>query len=202
MKKPNKKREIDLILQGYRYIAGIDEAGRGSWAGPVVAACLVYDPKIKIISGINDSKKVALEKREFLYQWLVENFDFGVGIISHDKIDQIGILNATKLAMQNAIDNLNCKPNYLLIDAVKLKQNIPQENIIKGDEKVWTIAAASIIAKVTRDKLMIQFASEFPDYGFEKHKGYGTSFHSIAINKMGICEIHRKTYKPIKRYLI
>lgn len=202
MKKPNQKRELELISQGYKLIAGIDEAGRGSWAGPVVAACLVYNPQVRIIPGVNDSKKISSDKRAELYQWLIGNFDFGVGIISHQRIDEIGIINATKLAMAEAINNLRCSPEYLLIDAVRLKQNIPQENIIHGDEKIWSIAAASIIAKVTRDNLMIELAKKFLDYGFEKHKGYGTAVHSDAIARLGICEIHRRSYKPIKRYLI
>ena len=201
MKKPNKNREKELLVEGYKLIAGLDEAGRGSWAGPVVAGCLVYNPQVKIISGVNDSKKISPEKRELLYNWLTNNFDFGVGIIDNNKIDEIGILNATKLAMINAIHNLKSKPDYLLIDAVKLKQNIPQENIIKGDEKIWSIAAASIIAKVTRDRLMVKMAGKFPNYGFERHKGYGTAFHLGAMRKLGICEFHRRSYRPVMKII-
>ena len=198
----NIKYEKQLIGHGYNFIAGLDEAGRGSWAGPVVAACLIFDLKISLkrIFIINDSKLLTGKMREKSFGWLTENFQYGLGVVSPKLIDSIGIVPATKMAMKQAIENLlSVQPDYLLIDAVKLsKITIPQENIIKGDRKIWSIAAASIIAKVARDKIMAEEHEKFPQYGFDRHKGYGTRLHYQMLCEHGICEIHRRSYKPIK----
>ena len=197
----NTKRERQLIFNGYQYIAGLDEVGRGSWAGPVVAACLIFDFKIplKRIFIINDSKLLTGKMREKTFGWLTENFQYGLGVVSPKLIDSIGIVAATKMAMKQAREKLSVQPDYLLIDAVKLSETmIPQENIIKGDRKIWSIAAASIIAKVARDKIMAEEHEKFPQYGFDKHKGYGTRLHYQMLCEHGICEIHRKSYEPIK----
>ncbi|MFA4872019.1 MAG: ribonuclease HII [Patescibacteria group bacterium] len=197
----NIKYEKQLINDGYNFIAGLDEAGRGSWAGPVVAACLIFDLKIPLekLLKINDSKLLTMNMREKAFDWLIQNFQYGLGVVSHKLIDSLGIVPATKMAMKQAVENLSVQPDYLLIDAVKLSEiTIPQENIIKGDRKIWSIAAASIVAKVARDKIMAEEHEKFPQYGFDKHKGYGTRLHYKMLCKHGICEIHRKSYKPIK----
>lgn len=197
----NIKYEKQLIGHGYNFVAGLDEAGRGSWAGPVVAACLIFDLKIpweKLLK-INDSKLLTIKIREKAFGWLIQNFQYGLGVVSPKLIDSIGIVPATKMAMKQAVENLSVQPDYLLIDAVKLSEiTIPQENIIKGDRKIWSIAAASIIAKVARDKIMTEEHEKFPQYGFDRHKGYGTRLHYQMLCEHGICEIHRKSYEPIK----
>lgn len=202
MKTLHPHHEKKLLAAGYATIAGMDEAGRGPWAGPVVAACIVFNDqaaKNKLFK-INDSKKLTSKNRERCFKWLIENFDYGIGIVSHDIIDQINILNATKQAMMEAIGKLSSKIDYLLIDAVKLKSftSASQESIIHGDQKVWSIAAASIIAKVTRDRLMIDYHQLYPQYGFDRHKGYGTKWHQKMLKQYGPCPIHRKSYAPIK----
>jgi len=197
----NTNHEQQLILNGYQYIGGIDEAGRGSWAGPVVAACLIFDLKIPLekLLKINDSKLLTIKIRERAFGWLIQNFQYGLGVVSPKLIDSVGIVPATKMAMKQAVENLSVQPDYLLIDAVKLSEiTIPQENIIKGDRKIWSIAAASIIAKVARDKIMAEEHEKFPQYGFDRHKGYGTRLHYQMLCEHGICEIHRRSYKPIK----
>lgn len=203
MKSITSKYEKELLGRGYKCVAGIDEAGRGSWAGPVVAACVAFDT-IRNDKGfvINDSKKLIAKMRDKSYEWLIENFDYGVGVVSHELIDRIGIVPATKLAMEQAVNGMKHKPDYLLIDAVKLPQiKIKQESIIKGDSKVWCIAAASIIAKVTRDRIMTKYHATFPEYNFDKHKGYGTKRHHEMMCAHGICRIHRRSYKPIQPFI-
>jgi len=187
--------ERQAWAQGFIAIAGIDEAGRGPLAGPVVAASCIL-PEDAIIIGLNDSKKISEKKRESLYEEIIEKaVSFGVGYSNHLEIDEINILNATKRAMARAVSKLNPKPDYLLIDAVKLVEvDIPQNPIIKGDSLSFSIAAASIIAKVTRDRLMIEISEKYPEYNFSKHKGYGTKEHYDAIKLNGLCEIHRKTF--------
>ncbi|MFA6421785.1 MAG: ribonuclease HII [Candidatus Buchananbacteria bacterium] len=198
MKKLNGAKEKELILAGYINVVGIDEAGRGSWAGPVVAGAVRFDSDLKLIKGINDSKKISPKQRDIFYELLIKNFDYGVGIIDCKIIDKINIANAGKMAMIEAVKKLKYAPDYLLIDAFKINYPLPQENIIKGDQKIWCIAAASIIAKVYRDRLMIKLAEKFPNYSFEKHKGYGTAKHLEALKKYGVCDIHRRRYKPIR----
>lgn len=181
--------------KGLSIIAGIDEAGRGPLAGPVVAGVVVL-PKGMLIEGVNDSKKVSEEKREKLYDVIVkEAISWGVGIVDNNNIDEINILNAAKLAMKIAVEQLKPIPEVLLIDAEKIDMpEIAQESIIKGDAKSHSIAAASIIAKVTRDRMMKEYDEKYPYYGFAKHKGYGTAEHIQAIKKYGLCEIHRRSF--------
>lgn len=185
--------------EGYKsnikYIAGIDEAGRGPLAGPVVAAAVVL-PQDVFINGLDDSKKLSQSKREELFEIIKEKaLAYGVGIVEKDVIDDINILNATRMAMKIAVDNLKVIPQLLLIDAEKLEEvSIPQKSIIKGDTLSISIAAASIIAKVTRDNILHSMDSKYPQYGFKKHKGYGTKEHIEAIKKYGICPIHRISY--------
>ena len=204
---PHTKEEIALIKNGYKFIAGIDEAGRGSWAGPVVAAAVVmpvshFHPVGGIspfLSGVKDSKLISSKMRDKLFDEIIENcLGYGVGIVENDTIDEINIYQASKLAMKNAVENIKgIIPEYLLIDAMALDADIPQKAIIKGDTNIYSIACASIIAKVTRDRLMIEFHEKYPEYGFDLHKGYGTKIHSEALTKNGPCEIHRFSYKPI-----
>ena len=204
--KEIKKIEESLYSQGITSIAGIDEAGRGPLAGPVVVACVIM-PKDSMIEGVNDSKKVAEKKREKLYEQIIEEaLGFGVGIISQEEIDRINILNATKEGLTTAIKEMEKdlqekkreleKPEIILVDALTKidTDHIPYRSIIKGDAKSYSIAAASIIAKVTRDRIMRQWAEVYPMYGFEKHKGYGTAAHIAAIKEYGLCPLHRRSF--------
>lgn len=201
MPYPNRRFEKKLNKKGLILVAGVDEAGKGSWAGPIVAGAVILDPKIKI-KGIKDSKLLSLLQRKDLFQEIKNKaIAFGVGEVSADMIDKIGITAANKLAMQRAIEKLNPKPQYVLIDAVKLELDIPSESIIDGDYKITSIAAASIIAKVHRDNLMEKLDEKFPHYSFKQHKGYGTNHHFHMLNQYGPCEIHRKSFKPIKDLL-
>lgn len=188
--------ERDCYEKGFSYIAGIDEAGRGPLAGPVVAAAVIL-PKDCLIEGVNDSKKISEKKREKLYDEIINNaVAWGVGIMDNNVIDEINILNATRKAMHTAIENLEVRPDYILIDAEKRvdTNGIPYTPIIKGDALSISIAAASIVAKVTRDRMMREYDEIFPMYGFEKHKGYGTKAHIEAIRENGLCMIHRHTF--------
>ncbi|MEN6315240.1 MAG: ribonuclease HII [Clostridiaceae bacterium] len=189
------KYEMEAYQKGFRYVAGIDEAGRGPLAGPVAAACVML-PEGCIIEGVNDSKKLSAAQRERLYDIIVDKaISIGIGIIDEKCIDEINILNATKLAMKKAVDQIKPRPDMLLIDAVRLNDvEIRQMPIIKGDALSISIAAASIIAKVTRDRLIEQADAIYPQYGFKKHKGYGTEEHINAIKKYGICPIHRVSF--------
>lgn len=189
--------ERDLYKQNIKLIAGIDEVGRGPLCGPVVAcACIL--PENYHLEGLNDSKKVSEKKREKLYKILINDaISYGLGIISPKRIDEINILEATKEAMKEAVNNLCIKPEHLLIDAVKLDIDIPSTSIIKGDASSASIAAASIIAKVTRDRMMIELGKKYPEYGFERHKGYGTKTHIEAIKKYGVLDFYRFTFAPI-----
>ena len=192
-----KKDEQDLYNQGCNYICGIDEAGRGPLAGPVVVAAVIM-PKDSFIEGINDSKKVSEKKREVLYDEIISNcISYGVGIIDHEKIDEINILEATRLGVKESIEQLSQKPDIILVDALTKidTHGIPYKSIIKGDAKEYSIACASIIAKVTRDRIMRQWDEVYPIYGFAKHKGYGTEEHRRIIKENGPCIIHRKKKK-------
>ena len=196
-----KEFENELYESGIKYIAGIDDVGRGPFVGPVVTAAVIL-PRDFYDERINDSKKLTEKKRELLYDVIMENaISVGIGISSEDVIDEINILNATKRAMLEAINNLSVKPEHLLIDAVKLNTDIPQTSIIKGDAKSESIAAASIIAKVTRDRMMIELDKIHPEYDFKHNKGYGTKKHIEAIRKYGIIKEHRKTFAPCDEYV-
>lgn len=197
------KYENELYLKGYQFLGGIDEAGRGPLAGPVTAAC-VYMPKGLFIEGVNDSKKLSEKAREDLFELITSNpnIRYAVGIVSAQIIDKINILEATKRAMEIATEEIDIKLDYLLVDGLQLHLNTPSKKIIKGDAQSHLIAAASILAKVTRDRLMSEYHQKWPEYDFQKHKGYGTKKHREAILKYGPCEIHRKTFEPIKSMLI
>ena len=183
-------------------IAGIDEAGRGPLAGPVVCACVIMPlDEDKLIDGINDSKKLTEKKREELYDKIIERaIAYSIVEVDERSIDRINILNATKLGMKRALDGLKVKPDIVLIDAVKLDTDLPQDNIIKGDAKSYNIASASILAKVYRDRLMKKLSVKYPQYNFAKHKGYGTKEHIENLKKYGKCELHRETF--IKNFKI
>lgn len=191
-----KEIEKDLYQKGFQKICGIDEAGRGPLAGPVVVAGVIM-PQNSIIEGINDSKKVSEKKREKLYDLILEEaISYSVAIIGQDVIDEINILNATKQGVTNVVENLDMKPNLIIVDALNHinTKGIPYNSIIKGDAKCYSIAAASIIAKVTRDRIMRQWDEIYPQYGFVQHKGYGTAKHIAAIKEYGLCPIHRRTF--------
>ena len=190
----NMKR-YEREYEQYGYICGIDEAGRGPLAGPVVAASVIL-PKDCDILYINDSKQLSQKKRDELFDIIKEKaVSYGVGIVGSERIDEINILNATYEAMRDAIDNMKVKPDILLNDAVTIKGvNIKQVPIIKGDAKSISIAAASIIAKVTRDRIMEEYDKIYPEYGFAKHKGYGCKTHIYTIKEIGPCPIHRKSF--------
>lgn len=179
-------------------IAGVDEAGRGPLAGPVVAACCIL-PLDCMIDGINDSKKLSEPKREKLYCEITASAVFKVSVIPQEVIDEINILRATKRAMAECIENMPEKPELVLIDAVDIKVSVPIKSIIKGDAQSYNIAAASIIAKVTRDRLMRDYDNLYPQYGFAKNKGYGTKEHIEALKKCGPCPLHRKSF--IKNFI-
>ena len=194
----NWKYEKELLEQGIRIIGGVDEVGRGPLVGPVVTAAVIL-PKDFYDERINDSKKLTEKKRELLYDVIMENaISVGIGMSSNEVIDEINILEATKKAMLEAISKLSVKPDHLLIDAVKLNTDIPQTAIIKGDAKSESIAAASIIAKVTRDRMLIELDKKHPEYDFNHNKGYGTKKHIEALYKYGVLKEHRKTFEPVK----
>jgi len=222
MKSPNFEEEKKLWKQGYKFVVGLDESGRGPLAGPVVAAAVFIVRQISTIDQsmvlkIRDSKKLSEKQRNFYYTNLVnhENIRWGVGIVSEKVIDKINILEATKLAMQKACAHIleNVSMGFLLIDGnfkinskivrQRLRQRLTlpddnkQKSIIKGDEKVFSIAAAGIIAKVTRDRIMRKMHKKYPAYGFNRHKGYGTALHIKNLESFGPCKIHRKTFRPV-----
>ena len=199
--------EIDLAVherslwqKDIKLVAGIDESGRGPLAGPVVAAVAILPP-FKKIEGIKDSKKLSQSRREELFESITkEALDWGIGIVSERKIEEINILQATRLAMLKAVQDMEISPEFLLIDGpIHLDTKISQQPIIDGDEKSFSIGAASIIAKVTRDRLMQKYHRLFPKYGFNTHKGYGTQKHLDALRIHGPCPIHRRTYEPVQR---
>ena len=196
------KYENELYDMGYNYIGGVDEVGRGPLIGPVVACCAVL-PKDFKLEGLTDSKKLSEKKREEFYEYLVNHVIYGLGVISPEKIDEVNIYEATKLAMQEAIENVRKQINleYVLIDAMPLDLDIPTNSIIKGDAKSISIAAASVIAKVTRDRMMIELDKKYPMYGFAKHKGYPTKKHIEAMHEYGLIEGYRKSYGPVKEML-
>lgn len=188
--------ELEYYKSGKKLIAGVDEAGRGPLAGPVcVAAVIMPFEQDKIIEEINDSKKLTEKKREKLFEKIKNTaISYNIVFVDEKTIDSLNILNATKLGMKQAIEGLSVKPELVLIDAVKIDTCVPTESIIKGDAKSYNIAAASILAKVTRDKLMVDLDKKYPEYNFKKHKGYGTKEHIENLKKYGKCEIHRNSF--------
>ena len=202
--RPALDRELQLIQSGHALVAGIDEAGRGAWAGPVVAAAVILDPaEVSSLDGVNDSKRLSPRQRDRLYQIIIDHcVAYGIGQGSVEEIDTIGILPATRLAMARAVAALNPQPDALIIDAVRLPQvNKPQAVFNFADSISLSVAAASILAKVTRDRLMIQSDAQYPVYQFARHKGYGTQIHQAALQSVGPCEIHRTSYRPIAALL-
>lgn len=191
-----KEIEKDLYSKGFKNICGIDEAGRGPLAGPVVVAGVIM-PQDSMIEGINDSKKVTEKRREKLYDVIKEEaISYSIAVIDHHVIDDINILKATKQGVTEVVDGLDVKPDLIIVDALTHinTRGIPYEPIIKGDAKCYNIAAASILAKVTRDRIMRQWDEIYPQYGFSSHKGYGTAKHIAAIKEYGLCPIHRLTF--------
>jgi ribonuclease HII len=204
-KRIEKMSKIEKRIReaGYKIIAGIDEAGRGPLAGPVVAAACILPEKF-FLRHLNDSKLLTPTQRKHLYLSLTQNPDvsYGIGIVSAQKIDEVNILQATFLAMQEAISALSIKPDYLLFDGkIAPRVEMPHEAIVDGDSLSVSIAAASVIAKYTRDQIMDELHLQYPQYGFNEHKGYGTKKHQEKLILNGPCAIHRKTFEPIKSYL-
>ena len=194
--------EKELYSKGINIIGGTDEAGRGPLYGPVVAACVVL-PKDFELEGLNDSKKLSEKKRNLFYDYIIENTIYGIGIIEAEEIDKINIYEASRKAMISAIKEVQKKIplEYVLSDAMPIDIDIPVIPIIKGDDKSMSIAAASVIAKVTRDRLLYKIDEIHPEYGFKNHKGYPTKKHLEAINKYGLIKGYRKTYGPVKNYI-
>ena len=185
----NKYYDNGMVL-----VAGVDEAGRGPLAGPVCVASVIM-PQNPIIEEINDSKKLSEKKREKLYEEIINTaISYKIELIDNKTIDEINILNATKLGMKRCLENMEIVPEIAIIDAVKVDTTIPTDSVVKGDALSYNVAAASILAKVTRDRLMIELDSKYPEYNFKKHKGYGTKEHIEALKKYGKCEIHRDSF--------
>ncbi|MBQ2639382.1 MAG: ribonuclease HII [Bacilli bacterium] len=197
----NYKYERDLISSGIKLIAGVDEVGRGPLVGPVVTACVILPEKFDL-DGLTDSKKLSEKKRNYFYEEIKKQaISIGIGIIDEKTIDKVNIYEATKLAMKQAIKNCDIKPEHILIDAMPLDIDIPTTSIIKGDLKSITIAAASVIAKVTRDNMLYELDKKYPMYDFKNNKGYPTKKHLDAIEKYGIIPEHRKSYGPVKKII-
>ena len=199
--KPDFSFELAAQAQGYSLICGIDEAGRGPWAGPVVAAAVILDPQ-NIPAGLNDSKKLTEAKREKLFAEIIASAKVGIGIGEEARIDRDNILATTLWAMAEAVRNLDTPLHFALVDGNRAPQlSCGVQTIVSGDARCLSIAAASIIAKVTRDRIMVALDREFPAYGFARHKGYGTAFHNAALQKFGPCIHHRRSFAPIARLL-
>ena len=196
------KYEAKAARQGFRNISGVDEAGRGPLAGPVVAAAVIFSPNINIVD-LDDSKKLSPKKREELFLEIKERATtYGVAVIGHRIIDEINILQAARLAMKQAVDQLNPIPDLLLIDGnQKIESTLDQWAIVKGDSKSLSIAAASVLAKVTRDRIMDDYHKLYPQYEFNRHKGYGTKLHRTLIQEYGPCPIHRSKFKGVSEYI-
>lgn len=193
--------ERELYKDNIKLIAGVDEVGRGPLCGPVVAAACILKENY-YLEGLNDSKKLTEKKRDKLYEILINDcISYGIGIVSPKRIDEINILEASKEAMKIALNNLSVKPEHVLIDAVKLDIDIPSTPIIKGDAKSASIAAASVIAKVTRDRMMYELDKEYPEYGFKSHKGYPTKKHIEAVKEHGVLDFYRFTFSPISEII-
>ncbi|EUJ43018.1 ribonuclease HII [Listeria riparia] len=197
-----KKYEKEARLQGFQMIAGIDEVGRGPLAGPVVAAAVILPENFSVV-GVNDSKQLSGAKRDELFATIMDTaVAVGIGVQSHEVIDKVNIYEATKLAMREAIDNLDVPPDFCLIDAMPLKYCKNELSLIKGDSKSISIAAASIVAKVTRDRMMLAYDKSFPGYGFSQNMGYGTKKHLKGLESKGVCPIHRLTFAPVKNIFL
>ncbi len=193
--------EKELYQKGYKFIAGTDEVGRGPLVGPVVAASVIL-PQNYQLEGLTDSKKLSEKKRDIFYDIIMNDaISVGLGVVSEEIIDEINILEASRLAMNKSLDNLNIKPDYILSDAMKLERDVPVLPIIHGDASSITIAAASVIAKVTRDRLMMEFGEKYPEYEFANHKGYPTKRHIELVKKYGVLKEYRKTFKPISEMI-
>jgi ribonuclease HII len=190
--------EQQLWQQHFSAIAGVDEAGRGPLAGPVVAAAVIFPQHHSTIPGINDSKQLSEKKRDFLFDVVCQHaVSFGIGVVDHHEIDHLNILQATYKAMSIAVENCHIPPDYVLVDGRGLPRlAMPAQAIIKGDAKSLSIAAASILAKVTRDRLMVELHGHYPEYGFQQHKGYPTKKHIQAIRKHGLSPVHRRSFRP------
>jgi len=200
MQRPTARLENKYKEEGYQLIAGLDEAGKGAWAGPVVAAAVVLPSKVSLPK-LNDSKLLSTSLREGLFDLIIEqSIAYGIGIRDAYIVDEIGLAEAHRQAMREAVEKLDMKVDLLLVDGLGIKQlGVKAECIVKGDQKVRCIAAASVLAKVTRDRMMREFNKNHPDYGFHKHKGYGTKEHEEAISEYGPCELHRLSYTPVYR---
>lgn len=197
----NYKYERELREKGITLIAGVDEVGRGPLVGPVVAACCIL-PEEFHLDGLTDSKKLSEKKRDYFFEEIKKQaIAYGIGIIDEKKIDEVNIYEATKLAMKKAINNMDVKPEHILIDAMPLELDIPTTSIIKGDLKSITISAASVLAKVTRDRMLVELDEKYPMYDFKSNKGYPTKKHLAAIAEYGIIDEHRRSYGPVKNYL-
>ncbi len=207
MRYSNLREEKKLWKRGYKRVACLDEAGRGPLAGPVTAAVVILKLKTELPSmeaKVKDSKKLSKKKREEFYRIFTKNpaIKWGIGIVSEKVIDKINILEATKLAMKKAVKKLKKKPDFLILDGkMKLNLPIPQKSIVKADEKVFSCAVASIIAKVTRDRIMVRYHKKYPKYRFDLHKGYPTKLHRKMLKKYGPCRIHRRSFTPVKEMI-
>lgn len=194
------KYERDLYKQNINLIGGIDEVGRGPLIGPVVAACVILPKNFKL-EGLTDSKKLSEKKRNMFNEIILDKaISVGIGVVDEKQIDELNIYNATKVAMKKAIDNMDIKPEHVLIDAMPLDLEMPSTSIIKGDSKSITIAASSVVAKVYRDNLLIELDEKYPMYGLKQNKGYPTKKHLDAIKEYGICKHHRLSFGPVNKY--
>jgi ribonuclease HII len=205
---PNLDKEMTLREQGFRFIAGLDEAGRGAWAGPVVAAAVMLpldrSDLIAVLAGLDDSKKLRPNQREQFFELIHEvALAVGVGLVPAALVDELNVLEATRQAMQQALSELKMPPDYLLLDHVRMPAvALPQAAFPKADRLSLTVATASVVAKVTRDRLMVQYNQEYPGYAFDRHKGYGTAAHQVVLAELGPCPLHRMSYKPVKAALL
>ncbi|MDQ0159111.1 ribonuclease HII [Alkalibacillus salilacus] len=198
-----KEFEDAQYSDGYRFIAGVDEVGRGPLAGPVVAASVILDPFDSTLIGIDDSKQLSETKREQYYETIMDNaIAVGVGIVNANRIDQINIYQAAKQAMAEAINDMHQEPDYCLLDAMTLEElSCPQQSLVKGDQRSISIAAASVIAKVTRDNMMVEAAHTYPDFEFDRNMGYGTTNHLQALSEHGPTPLHRRSFNPVTSYV-
>ena len=199
---PDMSFETEARASGFLHVAGVDEAGRGPLAGPVVAGAVILPQHLEGLPGLNDSKQLTAAKREALFAALLERSDVycSVGIASTEEIDRLNNLRATHLAMARAVEGLSLRPDFCLVDGLPVKGlPVPHRAIVKGDGRSLSIAAASVLAKVTRDRMMTEADAEFPQYGFAKHKGYGTKVHMEALRKHGPCPLHRRSFAPVSQ---
>lgn len=206
MRYPNNNLEKKLFKNGYQYIAGIDEVGRGAWAGPLVAVAVITDIKFPLSKfkklRIRDSKLLSERVRENIFHEISKKFIWSAGLVTQKEIDDQGLTWANHQAVIRAIDSLPLMPDYLLLDKIfGFEHQLPHELIVKGDQKIISISLASILAKVTRDRLMKKYHQQYPNYKFTKHKGYGTKLHLKSLKKHGICPLHRQSFQPIQQFL-